>query len=134
MTALNATSNANPSLGLAIVLWIVQGLCAATFLFAGGSKLASSPAMVQTFDLIGFGQWFRYLTGILEIVGGIALIVPSAAPFGAILLAFVMAGAVLTHLVLIPGSPLPAFVLLLLCLFVAWGRRARRRPLARSGS
>lgn len=115
--------------GMNAVLWIVQCLCAAMFLFAGGSKFANSPAMVQAFDTIGFGQWFRYLTGALEIGGGIALLVPAAAPFAAILLTCVMAGAVLTHLFLIPGSPAPAFVLMILCLFIAWGRRARLRAL-----
>ena len=130
MTALSSsTPNAKPSRGLSIALWIIQTLCAATFLFAGGSKLAGSPEMVQTFDVIGFGQWFRYLTAALEVLGGIALLVPAAAPFGAILLICVMAGAVLTHLFLIPGSPLPAFVLMLLCLFVAWGRRAKVQAL-----
>lgn len=94
------------------------------FLFAGGLKFTGSPEVVQTFEQIGFGQWFRYLTGALEVLGGIALLVPVAAPFGAILLICVMAGAVLTHLFLIPGSPVPALVLMALCLFVAWGRRA----------
>jgi hypothetical protein len=102
-------------------------LCAATFLFAGSLKFAGSPEVVQTFDVIGFGQWFRYLTGALEVVGGMALLIPAAAALGAILLMCVMAGAVLTHLFLIPGSPVPAFVLMLLCLFVAWGRRSRVR-------
>jgi putative oxidoreductase len=115
---------AKPSRGLNIALWIVQGICAAMFLFAGWSKFAGPPEMVQTFELIGFGQWFRYLTGTLEAMGGLALPRPGTAVFGAILLACVMVGAILTHLFLIPGSALPAFVLLLLCLFIAWGRRA----------
>src|SRR5215203_3113811 len=41
------------------VAWVLQILCAAMFLFAGGSKLAAQQAMVDTFGLIGLGQWFR---------------------------------------------------------------------------
>ena len=113
------------SRGLNIALWIAQVLCAAMFLFAGGMKLVGPPEAVQGFEAIGFGQWFRYLTGILEVAGGIALLVPAAAPFGALLLICVMVGAVLTHLFLLPGSPAPALVLMLLCALIAWGRRAR---------
>jgi uncharacterized membrane protein YphA (DoxX/SURF4 family) len=121
----SSTPNAKSSRGLTLALWIAQVLCAGAFLFAGGSKLVSAPEMVQTFDLIGSGQWLRYLTGTLEVLGGIALLVPAVAPFGAILLSCVMAGAILTHLFLIPGSLVPAFVLLVLALFIVWGRRAR---------
>jgi hypothetical protein len=43
---------------LNIARWIAQGLCAELFLFAGGSKLNGVPAMVQTFDGIGFANGF----------------------------------------------------------------------------
>lgn len=38
-----------------------------------GSKLAGAPAMVGLFDTIGIGQWFRYLTGSLEVSGRLDL-------------------------------------------------------------
>jgi len=43
----------------AIGAWVLQGLLAAAFLAAGGAKLAGVPMMVQVFDQIGMGQWFR---------------------------------------------------------------------------
>ena len=43
----------------AITAWTLQILLAATFLAAGGAKLAGVPMMVQTFDQLGVGQWFR---------------------------------------------------------------------------
>jgi putative oxidoreductase len=128
-TSSSPARSVKPSRALSIALWIAQVLCAAMFLFAGGPKLAGHPQMVETFDVIGFGQWFRYFTAALEVLGGIALLVPATAPFAAIVLACVMAGAVLTHLVLIPGSIVPALVLMVLCLFIAWGRRARVQAL-----
>ncbi len=50
-------------------IWTLQILVAAAFLFAGGAKLAgTSPEMIQLFDKLGAGQWFRYLTGGLEVI------------------------------------------------------------------
>src|SRR5207244_11724250 len=77
-----------------IALWLTQVALAVIFLMAGGSKLAGVPAMVSLFDALGFGRWFRYLTGVIEVASGIALLVPSAALFGAMLLIPTMLGAV----------------------------------------
>ena len=76
-----------------IALWVTQIALAAMFLMAGGSKLVGAPAMVDLFAAIGLGQWFRYVTGAVEISGAVALLIPSAAPFGAILLVPTMLGA-----------------------------------------
>ena len=108
-----------------IVLWILQIGVAAIMLSAGYSKLTGSPQMVEVFDQIGIGQWFRYVTGILEAVGGLAMLIPTYAGVGAILVAGVMLGGVITHLFVIGGNPLMAALLLLASLVVAWGRRDR---------
>jgi putative oxidoreductase len=108
------------------IVWGIRMLLALAFGAAGIAKLAGVPQMVQVFDAIGFGQWFRYLTGAVEIGGAVLLLVPAAGFFGGLLLAATMAGAVATHLVLIGGSPAPALVLGLLSAFVAW----RQRPVA----
>ena len=50
-----------PTKGFNIVLWILQILAAATFFLAGGSKLSGVTPMVEMFDKIGLGQWFRSL-------------------------------------------------------------------------
>ena len=111
------------SKGLNIAGWVLQGLAVAAFLAAGGSKLASAPAMVEMFAKLGAGQWFRYLTGSLEVTGAVALLVPRTAFYGAMLLAAVMAGAIVTHLAVLGGSPIPALVLLVIVGTVAWLRR-----------
>jgi putative oxidoreductase len=45
-----------PAKGVNIGLWILQIPAAATFLLAGGSKLAGVAPMVEMFDKIGLGQ------------------------------------------------------------------------------
>jgi putative oxidoreductase len=111
--------------GVNLALWAGQGLLAAAFLFAGGGKLAGTEPMMDLFDTIGFGQWFRYVVGALEVAGAIGLLVPRLAGLAALGLSGVMAGAVVTEL-LIGGAPLPPAVLAVLAALVAWGRL--RRP------
>jgi uncharacterized membrane protein YphA (DoxX/SURF4 family) len=115
------------SKGLNITGWVLQGLAAAAFLAAGGSKLASVPAMVEMFAKLGAGQWFRYLSGALEVIGAVTLLVPRTAFYGAVLLALVMVGAIVTHLAVLGGSPIPALVLLVIVGTVAWLRRPTAR-------
>jgi putative oxidoreductase len=108
-----------------IALWALQIALATLFLFAGGSKLAGAPAMVALFEAIGVGQWFRYVTGLIEVVSAVAFLVPPFAPFGALLLAPTMAGAIATHLFIVGGSPALPGLLLLGLVVVAWARRDR---------
>jgi uncharacterized membrane protein YphA (DoxX/SURF4 family) len=115
--------SAQPAKGLNIALWVLQIGLAAMFLLAGGSKIGGAAAMIKLFEDIGIGQWFRYFTGILELLSGVLLLVPSAAGFGALLLLPIMTGATLTHLLVEHNSPAKPLVLLLLAAFVAWGRR-----------
>ena len=106
-----------------VALWLTQIAFAGMLILAGGLKLAGVPVMVALFDAIGIGQWFRYVTGSIEVVSAVALLVPSWAAFGALLLIPTMVGAVFTHLFIVGGSAVPATVLLIGSLAIAWARR-----------
>jgi hypothetical protein len=107
------------------VLWTAQIAAAAMFLLSGTLKLAGAAPTVQAFGAIGLGQWFRYVTGTIEIISALLLLVPSLAWFGASALAVTMIGAVFTHLVIIGGNPVPAVALLVVTVAIAWARRPR---------
>jgi putative oxidoreductase len=124
-TSMPVAPAASPGRVTRVALWLVQAAVAGMFLFAGGLKLAGAPAMVALFEAIGVGQWFRYVTGSIEVVSGLALLVPSLAPFGALLLAPTMVCAIATHLFIVGGSPMPATVLLAGSLAIAWARRGQ---------
>lgn len=111
------------------ILWGVRILIALAFGAAGAAKLAGVPQMIQIFDAIGFGQWFRYVTGAIEVLGAVLVLIPSKGFWGGLLLSATMVGAVITHLFLIGGSPVPALVLGLLSAFVAWRLRPVRQSL-----
>ena len=81
--------------------------------------------MVGLFDAIGLGQWFRYVTGSLEVLSALLLLIPRLNGLGALLLMGMMLGAVPTHLFVVGGSPLSAITLLIVTGVVAWGRRKR---------
>ena len=108
------------------VLWALQIFSAIMLLMAGGSKLAGVPMMVQMFGVIGIGQWFRYVTGTIEVVSAVLLLIPSVAAYGAAALAVTMIGAIVTHLFIVGGSPLMPIVLLASTVTIAWARRSGR--------
>lgn len=102
------------------VRWILRIAVAAMFLLAGGGKLAGAAPMVQMYDAIGLGQWFRYVTGIIEVGSALLLLVPSLAGWAAALLACTMVGAIVAHLTVLHSAPTGPVVLLLLTGSIAW--------------
>jgi hypothetical protein len=120
-SAISPTQNKS----IKIVSWVLRVLAAAAFLAAGSAKLIGVPMMVEIFNHIGIGQWFRVLTGLVEVVGGVAILVPATAGFAGVLLATTMACAVMTHLFVIGGNPIPAVFLFAVTATVAWLHRAR---------
>lgn len=104
-------------------LIVLKALLAILFAAAGVAKLIGVPMMVENFDMIGLGQWFRYVTGIIELGSAILLFVPGRQAYGAVLLVCTMIGAVLAHLVILGPSAVPAFVLGVLCVVVLYAHR-----------
>lgn len=105
------------------IVWALRVLLALVFTAAGAAKLAGVPQMVQIFEMIGLGEWFRVLTGLVEIFGAILLLVPRTGFWGGLLLAVTMFCGAATHLLVIGGNAAPAIVLALLAGFVAYRLR-----------
>lgn len=103
---------------LNLTVWVLQVLLTLMFLYFGASKLRSDDLFwIAVFAKIGIGQWFRYFTGVLEVVCAVMLLVPRTSGIAAALLACTMAGAVLAHLLVIHdgyASIFPGFPLLIL--------------------
>jgi hypothetical protein len=109
-------------------LWIVQGLLALIFLFAGGMKLVQ-PLEVLTEQMPLPGLFVRFI-GVAEVLGAIGLILPGLlrvrpglTPLAAAGLMLIMIGA--TVLSLTGGEVALALIPLvvgLLSAFVAYGR------------
>jgi hypothetical protein len=112
------------------VLWIIQGLLAALFLFAGGMKLVL-PLEAMEGPVTLPGPFLRFI-GVAEMLGGLGLVLPGLlrirrglTPLAALGLLTIMLGA--TAVTLAGGMVAPALIPLgvgLLAAFVAYGRRA----------
>lgn len=76
-----------------VSIWILRVVLGVAFLFFSSMKLSGNARMVEEFRVVGLGQWFRYATGMLELIGGLAILTPSVSPLGAILLLLVTCGA-----------------------------------------
>ena len=101
----------------------LNGLVALAFTAAGLAKLAGAEMMVATFDAIGIGRWFRYVTGIIEVGSAIVLFIPGLQAIGAALLVCTMTGAVIAHLAILGPSFVPALILGLLSAAILWRHR-----------
>ncbi|MGW3655157.1 DoxX family protein [Streptomyces sp. NPDC005151] len=113
-----------------VALLVIQVLLVPFYLAAGTAKLVGAQQMVEFFDEIGAGQWLRYLTGTVEVIGALGLLVPRLTGLAALGLTGLMTGAVITNLV--AGTPsVLAVVLLPLVAVLAWGRRDRTIALLR---
>jgi putative oxidoreductase len=108
---------------VAEIAWAFQILAATQFFLTGLDKLSDAPVMVQLFAAVGFGQWFRYVTGIIEVVSAVLLLVPRVAAIGAALLAMTMIGALVAHYTVLPFPPVKPIILLLMTSIVFWVRR-----------
>ena len=109
-------------------LWIVQGLLAALFLFAGSMKLAMPiEEMTAQMPLPG---WFIQFIAVCEILGALGLILPGLlrirtglTPLAAAGLVVIMIGAtVLSAFLMGPAAAILPLVTGLLATFVSYGR------------
>ena len=111
-----------------VALWIVQGLLAALFLFAGGAKLVLP--LDQMAGPVALPGWFLRFIGVAEVLGALGLILPGLlrirpglTPLAAAGLVIIMIGAT----VIMWASGMVAVALMnvvvaFLAAFVAYGR------------
>jgi putative oxidoreductase len=114
-----------------ILWWVLRILLGAAIIFFSIPKLTGDQQALQTFSALPGAPLLRYLTGILELVGGILLLVPRTALYGAAMVAFTMLGAIASHLfVLGTGGPFPfAIAFLLIAGAIIWLTRNRASDL-----
>jgi uncharacterized membrane protein YphA (DoxX/SURF4 family) len=116
------------SRGKKISIWVLRVLLAALFLFASSMKITSQPMMVAEFGQVGLGQWFRYFTGALELVGAVALLVPRVSVPGALLLLLVDIGAFVAQVFALHGDWIHTVVIGALLALLIYLQRERRNP------
>jgi uncharacterized membrane protein YphA (DoxX/SURF4 family) len=129
MTTTVVTRTATRSTALrrtgSIARWVLQVFLAVQFASGGVLKLIGDAQMVDLFTDIGVGQWLRYLVGVCEVAAA-GLLVPRLIAPAALGLVGLMAGAVVTNL-LIGISPAMPAAFLLVAAVIVYTRRTHLR-------
>jgi uncharacterized membrane protein len=117
-----------------VLLWVLQGLVSLVFLFSGGTKLVMSAEKMREMSppnsIMLPGAFVKFI-GVMEILGGLGLILPgltkirkNLTPVAAFCLLIIMIGAVVIS-IMGPGvgAAIIPFVVGILCAVIAYGRR-----------
>jgi uncharacterized membrane protein YphA (DoxX/SURF4 family) len=100
------------------------------FVAAGLVKLSGMAFMVELFASLGFGQWLRYVTALVELAGGMLLIAGHMEYLAALALAVIMVGATASSIIVFNRSPIPPMLTLVALVVLAW----RRHPSDEDGA
>ena len=106
-----------------LVLRVLLGLL---FLLVGGAKLTATLQTVEFFTAIGWGQWFRYLTGVLDVIGAVLLFVPRWSFYGATTLVCTVGLATVLCVIRLHQNPSAPLVLTMLAATVMWLTRPQQ--------
>ena len=90
------------------------------FVVAGLVKLSGMAFMVELFASLGLGQWLRYVTALVEITGGVLLIVGHMEYLAALALAVIMVGATAASIIVFDRSPIPPGLTFVALVVLAW--------------
>ena len=104
--------------------WSLQVLLGVLFVVLGVAKFGD-PSWARKFAGWGYPDGFYMVVGVLEIAGGLMVLAPRVASYGALTIATVMVGAALTHLT--HGETrrlIGPLIFLALAAAVGWLRRA----------
>jgi len=82
-----------------IIIWTLSIVFGLLFILAGLPKLFGVPGVLEMFENWGYPARFAHVVGLMEMVGGIGLMIPRFSRNAGFLLLTVMVGAFGTHVV-----------------------------------
>lgn len=106
-----------------IAAWILRVLVGLAFLGIGIEKLTGTMGTVPFFEAIGWGQWFRYVSGAMDTAGALLIFVPRWTSIGAFLITCTVGlGTILcfTKALFNPTFPLVMTLLSAALVWLAW--------------
>ena len=107
--------------------WVLSVLLTTAFMLAALPKLLGAQVWIVKFMKWGYPKWFPIAIGSLELLGGILLLIPRVATYGACVLGVIMVGAAYTHLANGEGLQVLRPVIIFILLGIAlWLRRPEK--------
>lgn len=132
--------NTKPSKNIHVFLWVAQALVSALLLFGAVAKLFQPiEQAAQMLPWAAENPILLRFTGVVDLLGGLGLIIPAMLKFKPALTVYAAVGTVMLMLMAIAfhvsrgeaaATPLN-FVMLALALFIAWGRNKKAPIVAR---
>jgi putative oxidoreductase len=122
-TTTNQISTASNARLKIIAFWALRIVLAIFLLMAAGMKFAGTEQMVQLFDTIGIGQWFRVFTGFCELITAILLLLPATIGVGALLGFGVMVGATIANIFVLHHDFIHSTIPAIIFAVIAWTYR-----------
>jgi uncharacterized membrane protein YphA (DoxX/SURF4 family) len=116
-----------------IIDWALRIAAAVILLQTLYFKFTGHPESVELFSKLGVEPWGRVGTGIIELVTGVLILIPSTVVFGAVLGIGLMLGAIASHLLVIgiesqgDGGQLfgLAIIVLICCVIIAFMHKSQ---------
>ncbi|GLW68214.1 hypothetical protein Kpho02_05130 [Kitasatospora phosalacinea] len=127
------TAAARPGKVLLRTVWTLRILMALFFAVASAlPKLLAVPAATTVFDAIGAGDWFMYLTGLVELAGAVGLLLPRlAGPAATALIAFLFCAFAVQLTAMHGENAGTPFLFMVPLAVIAWNRRTETAALLR---
>lgn len=124
MSSLTESTVVNGPRGLQVAVVVLRVLLALFFVFIAAKSLSGDAQIATDFQRFGFPDWFRVAVAVFQILGAVLLFVPGFALVGCGVLAFVLVGAIVSHVRHDPlASALSPLVFLVLVGVVALATR-----------
>jgi len=114
-----------------IMSWVAQIIAGGILGMSAIMKLTSSPDAVALFTSLGVEPWGRWAVGLIETLGVGLLLMPRTAFLGGVLGAFLMVGAIGTHLLslgIVFNGDASLFLMAIVVLVASVTVAALRRP------
>lgn len=85
--------------------WVLVIILGLLFISSGFPKIIPGESMIERFSNWGYAKTFAQMIGIIELLGGVLLVIPRVSIYASLMLLFVMLGAIYTHISTGIGSP-----------------------------
>ena len=100
--------------------WFLRAFLGLAFLVIGVEKLTGTMGTIPFFQAIGWGQWFRYASGVLDTAGALLIFFPRWTCYGALMITCTVGlGTVLCYTMAL-FNPLFPLGMTLLAATLAW--------------
>src|ERR1700677_2601993 len=103
-----------------VFVWTLRVFLGLAFLGIGVEKLTGTKGTIPFFAAIGWGQWFRYASGVLDTAGALLIFVPRWTSYGALIITCTVGLGTVLCFTMALFNPIFPLVMTLLAATLVW--------------